>query len=254
VPTRGELLAQHARRLTAAVAFWAAAVLFVADVSLLSGWLLAEPATAQPAPAVEHNEETTNSPSPLPAPKPTSSLAPAADDPTVALEGGATVTFPAAPTRSDKFVEVEGEDVPLTLYTLTDDDETTYTVAAIQYPLSVDVSDPAVNLLASASGAAGNAGGQITNQDFLEVSGAPAVDFSIETATVRLRARNVLDGRRLYSQTVAFSATGDPPKADDFFDSLQLPARLKGQVRENCVRDSSAYVPSARMSCSWVPR
>lgn len=224
MPTRSEQLAQHARRVTAAVAFWIVAVLFVADVSLLSGWLLAQPAGALPVPA----EEASASPSvrPSPSPQPSASPSPAeapTDDPEVLLDGDATVTFPSAPSRSDRFVEIEGEDVALSLHTMTDDDETTYSLAVIEYPASVDVSDPAVNLLSSVSGAAGSVGGQVTSQDVYVFDGVPAADFEIETPTVRLRARNVLAGRRLYSQTVAYNGDTPPAQADAFFDSFELP-------------------------------
>lgn len=226
-----EMVALQARRVTAALAFWIAAVLFVADVSLLSGWLLSEPAAAAPAPAVSG----TPAPDPLPsqpvAPgaqaSPTeattpNSPRPAAVDPEVLLDGGAAVTFPGSSTRSDQFVEVGGEDVVLSLHTLTTSDETTYSVGVIEYPDGVDLSDPAVNLLASVSGAAGNAAGRVTSQEAAVVDGAPAIEFEINTPSVRLLARNVLAGRRLYSQTVAYTGGSRPADADAFFESFTL--------------------------------
>lgn len=229
MPTRAELFAQHARRVTAAVAFWAAAVLFVTNVSLLSGWL-SGPAAAQPVPA----EESVGSPEPSPIPTPTEfpspvvSLTPftpldeAAQEPDVELDGGATVTFPAAPTYSDEIVEIDEEDVVLSLHTLAEADGSTYSMGVIEYPESVDLSDPAVNLLSSASGAAGTAGGAVSDQDVLVFQGAPAIEFDIETSSVRVRARNVLHGRRLYSQTVAYTGDDEPAGVDDFFDSFKL--------------------------------
>lgn len=217
MPARAELLAQHARRVTAAVAFWIVAVLFVADVSLLSGWLRPGPASAQPAPSVEASStpQATTTADPTPEATPSGSAE-------VPLDGGATVTFPQAPAPTEQLVDVGGEEVVLSLHSLTTADETTYSIGVIEYPDSVDLGDPAVNLLASVSGAAGNAAGRVVAQDVFVFEGAPAVQFEVETETVRLRARNVLAGRRMYSQTVAYAGDREPSDADAFFDSFTL--------------------------------
>lgn len=231
MPTRAEQLAQHARRVTAAVAFWIVAVLFVANVSLLSGWLLADPATALPGPSAEPSASPTATSPPEPS-EPSESAAPneiaSPLEPVagqVLLDGGAAVTFPGPATRSERFVEIEGEDVALSLHTMTDEDDTTYSVAVIEYPPAVDLSDPAVNLLSSVSGAAGSAGGSVVDQNVFVFEGVPAVEFEIETPNVHLLARNVLAGRRLYSQTVAFSSKKAPEAAEAFFDSFELGAQ-----------------------------
>lgn len=195
----------HATRLAAAVAFWAAMVLFVTNVSLLSGWLLADVAVAA-------------SPPPAPAARP--SPVPGAVQ--VALDGGATVMVPLAPEQSEQIVEVAGVDVTLTLYSATDQDGSTYNVGVIDYPPQVDLSDPAVNLIASVSGAAGNVGGRVVAQELRVYDGAPAADFTIETAGVTLAARNVLDDRRLYALSVAFTGTAQPADAAPFLASLRL--------------------------------
>lgn len=206
----------QALRVAAAVAFWAAAVVFVADVSLLSGWLLAEAAVAvPPAPIVE--------PSPTPLVTPTPEPTPIDDGPiTVDLEGDAEITFPLTPSESEYDIEVGGIDTPSTQHTVNDGQGATYTVGTIEYPATVDVSDPAVNLLASASGAAGSAGGQITEQDVTVYEGAPAVEFKIATASVTVAARYVLDGRRLYATSVAYTGESPPVDAQLFLDSLRL--------------------------------
>ncbi len=227
MPTRAEILAQHASRVTAAVAFWIAAVLFVADVSLLSGWLLSQPAAAQPAPpdpaaTTEAVPSVVPTPAPTPSLTPFSPLEPVAADPDVVLDGGATVTFPGSPTRTDELVEVGGKEAVLSLHTLTTPDDSTYSLGVIAYPDSVDLGDPAVNLLASVSGAAGNAGGRVVDQNVIKFGDALAVAFDVETPSVRLRARNVLDGRRLYSQTVAYTGDEEPAEADAFFKSFSL--------------------------------
>lgn len=211
MPTRAEILAQHASRVTAMVAYWIIAVLFVADVSLLSGWLLSDAASAEPVPAAGQV------PAAEPTPAPTPSGAAAAQ-----LDGGATVTFPAPPTFSEQLVDVGGEEVVLSLHSLTTADETTYSIGVIEYPDSVDLSDPAVNLLASVSGAAGNAAGRVVKQDVSVFQGAPGVEFEVETPTVRLLARNVLDDRRMYSQTVAYTGDEEPAETEAFFDSFTL--------------------------------
>ena len=216
----------QAMRVAAAVAFWAAAVLFVANVSLLSGWLLADTAVAVPPAPTESPAPTAEpSESPVPAESPTVTSQPTDDGPiTVELAGGAEITFPLSPTESEHDIEVGGVDTPSTQHTVTDAQASTYTVGSIEYPVTVDVSDPAVNLLASASGAAGSAGGQITEQDVTVYDGAAAVEFEIETASVTVIARYVLDGRRLYATSVAYRGENPPVDAQLFLDSLRLSA------------------------------
>lgn len=228
MPTRAELFAQHVSRVTAAVAFWIVTVLFVANVSLLSGWL-AGSAAAEPSPEPVPPPPASDAPSDAAAvgQAPTVQLTPFAplehtDTAQTELDGGAVVTFPGPADRTDEFVEVDGEDVVVSLHSFVDDDEATYSVAVIEYPGSVDLSDPAVNLLQSVSGAAGNAGGRVTSQDGVVVDGAPGIEFTVETASVRVVARNVLAGRRLYSQTVAHAAGDAPEDAAAFFDSFAL--------------------------------
>lgn len=204
--------AGHATRLAAAVAFWAAAVLFVADVSLLSGWLLADAVAATPAaPATE---------------PPTAPATPVVETDSgpviVDLEGGAEISFPRPPSRSETVIEVAGVDTRTVQHAVTDADGATYTVGTIEYPPVVDVSDPAVNLLASVSGAAGNAGGRVTTQDVTIYDGAPAVEFTIATDAVTLRSRYVLVDHRLYATSVAHPTGAAPVDAQLFLDSLAL--------------------------------
>ena len=226
MPSRAEILAQHVSRVTAAVAFWIAAVLFVANLSLLSGWL-SQPAAALPAPSFPPSTPSqTEAPILGAGETPPATLEPfvpaEGDGSAVVLDGGATVTFPGSSARTDEFVEMAGEEVVLALHTFTAADETTYSVAVIEYPEAVDLSDPAVNLLQSVSGAAGSAGGTVVEQEAKAVDGAPAIAFEIKTAAAHVQARNVLDGRRLYSQTVAYAGDVAPEDAAAFFDSFAL--------------------------------
>lgn len=205
--------AAYVRRFIAMLAFWLAAVLFVIDVSLLSGWLSSDVAAAQ---------------SPAPAPAQSELPRPVAIDPSedallqVALDGGATITFPLPPSQSQEVVDFAGENAALILHAATAPDETTYNVGVIEYPLTVDVSDPAVNLIASVSGAAGSAGAQITTQQVTTYQDRPAVEFTLDAPSATVLARNVLVGRRLYAASVAFSGV-QPVDARDFLDSLELP-------------------------------
>ena len=222
MPSRAEILAQHVSRVTAAVAFWIAAVLFVANLSLLAGWL-SQPAAALPAPTPPDPTEAPVVGAAETLPATLEPFVPAAGDGSaLVLDGGATVTFPGSSARTDEFVELEGEEVVLALHTFTAADESTYSVAVIEYPESVDLSDPAVNLLQSVSGAAGNAGGSVVDQEAVVIDGAPAITFEIATPSARVPARNVLDGRRLYSQTVAYAGEVAPDDAEAFFDSFGL--------------------------------
>ena len=203
--TAAQIQAAHVVRLLAAVAFWLMAVLFVANVAVLFGWL-ASPVAAAPSVA--------GTPEPM---------ASASEDGPVTVEfGGASVVFPAPVSRSTQLLDVAGAEATLTLHSTTDDEATTFNLGVIEYPDAVDLSDPAVNLLASVSGAAGNAGGRIVEQDVTVFEGAPAVTFRIETPTVRLAGRNVLVDRRMYAQNVAYRGVNDPPGANDFFDSFSL--------------------------------
>lgn len=206
--TTAQAQAAHAVRLMAAVGFWLMAVLFVADVALLTGWLGGGPAAAAPT------EVPAATPWPSPAPRPE----------TLAVDG-ATVQFPAPAATSVQVLDVAGAEATLTLHSATVEEETTFNLGVIDYPDSVDLSDPAVNLLASVSGAAGSAGGRIVEQDVIVFQGAPAVTFRIETPAVRVAGRNVLVNRRLYTQNVAYRGVNDPPGAKAFFDSFALTDR-----------------------------
>jgi hypothetical protein len=193
------------RQRAAAVAYWAAAVLFVADVAVVQGWLGPAAVVAQePNPATATEQATPPGPT------------------TVTLAGGAEVTFPAPPTESSQILLIAGSDTMLRLHAAEGSDGTTYNMGEIEYPPQVNLTDPAQNLLASVSGAAGNVNGRIVDREVTEYQGVPAVEFTVEADDVRLRARHVLDGRRLLAQNVAYRGA-EPDEADDFFDSLQLP-------------------------------
>jgi hypothetical protein len=194
-------------RRAAVVAYWAVAVLFVADVAVLQEWL-GPPRVAGEQP--QTSEPTASPASPAP-PAPT----------TVTLSGGARVTFPGPPTESSQVLLIAGSNAMLRLHSAEGPDGTTYNMGEVEYPPQVNLNDPAQNLLASVSGAAGNVNGRIVERDVTEYQGAPAVDFVVEAADVRLRARHVLDGRRLLAQNVAYRGA-EPDDVDDFFGSLVL--------------------------------
>ena len=207
-PPTAQAQAAHAVRKLAAVGFWLMTVLFVANIGVLNGWLALDRAAAAPDDA----------PAAAPTPEPTESES----GPVAVAVSGATVVFPDPPHRSSTLLDVAGAEASLTLYSATVEEETTYNLGVIDYPDSVDLSDPAVNLLASVSGAAGSAGGRIIEQDVTLFEGHPAVTFRIETPAVRLAGRHVLVDRRMYTQNVAYRGVNDPPGAKDFFDSLRL--------------------------------
>jgi hypothetical protein len=214
--------AAYVKRVVAAVAFWAVAVLFTANVSLLSGWLLTEVAAAEsPAPTEAASEAL---PSPVPSASPSASPSPAEASPeTVLLDAtGTTITFPRPPATSDNVLEIAGVDTTAQQHVVTGDDGATYTVGVIEYPPQVDVSDPAVNLLASVSGAAGSAGGRVAEQDVTVYEGAPAVEFTLTTGAVDVQARYVLQGNRLYAASVTHTTGAEPTNAQAFLDSLDL--------------------------------
>lgn len=191
------------RRAAAAVGYWAVAVLFVTDVAVVQGWLA-------PAPEVVEQVDP-DEPAATEAPGPTA----------VTLAGGASVTFPRPPADSTQVLLIAGSNTVLRLHTAEGPDGATYNMGEIEYPPQVNLADPAQNLLASVSGAAGNVNGRIIERDVTEYQGAPAVDFLVEADDVRLRARHVLDGRRLLAQNVAYKGA-EPDEADEFFDSLEL--------------------------------
>lgn len=211
--------AAHARRVTAALAFWLAAMLFIIDVSLLSGWLSPDAAAAAPDPDPPATEpaEVVESESPTPPPL----AAPAGVD--VALDGGATITFPQPPTQSQEIVGIHDDEAVLVMHAATGADETTYNVGVIEYPDSVDVSDPAVNLIGSVSGAAGNSNAKVAMQEVTYYEGAPAIQFTLEARGAKVLARNVLVGDRLYATSVSFTTFTEPADAAAFLDSLELP-------------------------------
>lgn len=193
------------RRRAAAVGYWAVAVLLVTNVAVVYGWLDPVP----PADVVD-----VPGPGPSPSPTPVD----------VTLADGAVVTFPSEPIESNQVLRIAGSDALLRLHTAQGADGTTYNLGEIDYPPQVNLTDPATNLIASVSGAAGNVSGRVVEQDVTTYQGAPAVEFVIEAADVRLRARHVLDGRRLYAQNVAYRGEEEPDDADSFFASLRLPA------------------------------
>ena len=213
--TNTQVQAAHAVRVIAAVGFWLMAVLFVANLSLLSGWL----GTGSAAAAAPGGSDIGGSEAPQPTP-------PGSDGgPQTVFVDDATVEFPAPARRSSQLLDVAGASAALELHSASDAEGTTFSLGVIDYPESVDLSDPAVNLLASVSGAAGNAGGRILEQDVTVFDGAPAVTFRIETPAVRLVGRNVLVERRLYTQSVAYRGVNDPPGVREFFDSFSLTDR-----------------------------
>jgi hypothetical protein len=218
VQTMAEKRAAHTLRVAAAVAFWAMTVLFVADVAVLQGWVsAAELVLPWVAGGADPLSEPTESVAP--APSPTATVIQGPD--TVEL-GGAEVEFPQPARQSSSPREIAGEITTVVVATALDEEGSTFSVAVVDYPESVDLSDPAVNLLASVSGAAGNVGGRIMEQTVTLFDDAPAVTFRIETPTVQLAGRNVLVGRRMFAQSVAFQGDDDPPAAKDFFDSFRL--------------------------------
>lgn len=194
------------RRRAAVVAYWAAAVLFVADVAVVQEWLAPPPASTEASdPAAQTTADATEGPA----------------ETTITLAGGARLTFPDEPTESSQVLLIAGTDTILRLHTAEGPDGTTYNIGEIEYPPQVNLSDPVTNLIASISGAAGNVNGRIVERDITEYQGVPAVDFTVEADDVQLRARHVLDGRRLLAQNIAFRGA-EPDDADDFFDSLEL--------------------------------
>lgn len=196
--------------IAAALAYWVAAVVFVAGVSLLSGWLPQPPATAAPTP-------TQAPPQPTSRPTPT-----AVSEVEQLLETGASVVFPAPVERSERLVDISGVEATVVVYSASTAGGATYNLAVVEYPPHVDLSDPAVNLLSSVSGAAGSVGGRVVAQTPRVVQGTPAVVFEIEIDDVRLQGRNLLHDRHLYTQNVAYE--GAPPDdVRDFFRSLELP-------------------------------
>lgn len=194
------------RRRAAVVAYWAAAVLFVADVAVVQEWL------GPPVASVDVADPTAS-------PTPNATEGPV--ETTVTLTGGARLTFPDEPVESSQVLLIAGTNTVLRLHTAEGPDGTTYNMGEIEYPPQVNLNDPVTNLIASISGAAGNVDGRIVARDITEYQGAPAVDFTVEADDVQLRARHVLDGRRLLAQNVAFRGA-EPDDADDFFDSLEL--------------------------------
>lgn len=214
--------------LTAAVAFWVAAVVFVADLSVLSGWVSA--AQARPDPDPVPTLAPTVVPTTEPLPSVTPSAAPTVPTPPppvemidTQLETGAVVRFPGTAQRSEQLIDVAGVPATLVLYSLTNADESHFSIGVIEYPAGIDLSDPAVILLGSVSGAAGNVGGRIVDKSAVRLEDAPAITFEIEVGAVRVHGRNVLDGRVLYTQSVSFTGDSPPPHTHDFFASLQLP-------------------------------
>ena len=219
--------AAYARRVTAALAFWLAAVLFVIDVTLVFDLWPAEVAAAAPEPVAQASlppsaepsepadvaESETATPSPL-------SPAGGVD---VALDGGATITFPQPPSQSQQVVQMRNDEAVLVMHAATTPDETTYNVGVIEYPDSVDVSDPAVNLIGSVSGAASNSNSRVTMQEVAYYDGAPAIAFRLEARGATVLARNVLVGDRLYATSVSFTTGAKPADAEAFLDSLDLP-------------------------------
>ena len=186
--------------------YWAAAVLFVADVAVVQDWL------GPPA-------GTSTRPDAAVSATPTAAAEPVAT--TITLTGGAQITFPSPPVESSQVLLIAGTDTILRLHTAEGSDGATYNMGEIEYPPQVNLSDPAQNLLASVSGAAGNVNGRIVERDVTDYQGVPAVEFTVEAEDVRLRARHVLDGRRLLAQNVAYKGA-EPAEADNFFESLQL--------------------------------
>lgn len=202
-------------RTAAAVGFWVVAVLFVADVSLLSGWLVVAPAGAQAAPAPAASATPTEAPS--------APAAPPSAGPSTVTEGTATVAFPGPATRSEQVLSIAGAPTPLIQHSA-EAGGAAYNLGVVEYPAEVDVSDPAVILLASVSGAAGTTGGQVIEQDLGLFRQRPSVEFVLDTETVRLTGRNVLVGRQLYQQSVAYPlGAAEPSEAQPFFESLRLP-------------------------------
>jgi len=188
--------------LAAVVAFWLVVVVLVTSVSVAYGWVPDAAGTARPAPSPA---DTTEPAGPV----------------AVTLPDAAVVVFPRPPSRDEQLVDVAGTETPLTLYSVADTDGTTFSAGAITYPDTVDVDDPAVNLIGSVSGAAANVGGRVIAQEITVYQGAPAAEFEIEANGVRLLARNVLDGRRLYTLSVAFRGEA-PAAAEAFLESLDL--------------------------------
>ena len=192
-----------ATRRMAALGFWVAAVLFTTNVAILQDWV-ATPSVAAQGQSVAQ---------------------PPSGPTTITLDTGATVEFPQPPTRSEQILQVAGADVVLVLHSAQGLDGATYNLGTIEYPPQVNLDDPAANLIASVSGAAGNVGGRVLDQTVTVYQGAAAVEFRVEAADVQLTARHVLHGRRLYAQNVAYRGEEAPPETTAFFTTFQLPAQ-----------------------------
>lgn len=205
-------------RRAAAVAFWATAVLFVTDVAVVYGWIAPEPAPV----AVDEPAPDTGAPV------------------QVTLVGGALVTFPTTPVESTQVLRIAGSDALLRLHSAQTADGATFNMGVIDYPPQVNLTDPAANLIASVSGAAGNVGGRVVQQEVILYRGSPAVEFLVEAQDVRLRARHVLEGRRLYAQNVAYRGEIEPDAADEFFRSLRLMVPI-----EPTTSPSPGFAPTA---------
>ena len=176
--------------MTAAIALGAVAVVFAADLSVLYGWLPdAAPALTpdpEPVTSLSGPSEPTAETTPAPIPVPTSTPTPDLTQPEITLESGASVAFPVPPQRSVELIVIQQLEATLVRYSATTADGTTYSLGLIEYPIAVDVSDPAVNLLGSVSGAANNVGGRVARQRPVRVQGAPAIAFLIKAKSVDL--------------------------------------------------------------------
>lgn len=137
--------------------------------------------------------------------------------------GNFRILFPTFPKQDSQSISATENYPAMTYVTYTSilEDGTTYVVGSVEYPNSVDVSDPKNNLDGVVNGAIVAVSGKLISSNFSTFNGVSSVDYLIKAEGAYLKYRSFLIGHSLYTLGIA-SETNNFPYFDKFANSFQL--------------------------------
>lgn len=142
------------------------------------------------------------------------------------VEGRFSITFPSKPGTERENIDLNGESIEFVQYISQPDADHIYMVQYVNYPQSVDTSNPKANLEGAMNGVINNLGsGTLLNSRFVSYYEYPAIDFTVrhiyKGLTMHGKYRGILNGQELYLIAVMESDSSSA-EFDTFVNSFQL--------------------------------
>ena len=141
----------------------------------------------------------------------------------VAAEEGFEVRMPGPPPEPIRNkVTIPAGDVATAAWTC-QVDGVIYSLSTADYPEKIVASRPAEAFLNEAEeGLRNQLKGQVTRRELITLDGYPGRDFTVNSPSGEVRARNFVVGPRLYTLLVLYNPSIGAPHIEEFLTSLQL--------------------------------